>query len=39
MWDSVLHVLTIVHEDGCVPTQAAWLIEKMESFKFVFILN
>jgi hypothetical protein len=39
MWESVLHVLAIVHEDGRVPTQAAWLIEKMESFKFAFILK
>jgi hypothetical protein len=30
MWDSVLHVLRIVHEEGHVPTQAAGLIEKME---------
>jgi hypothetical protein len=29
----------MVHEDGRVPTQAAGLIEKMESFKFVFILK
>ena len=28
-----------MHEDGRVPTQAAGLIEKMESFKFVFILK
>jgi hypothetical protein len=39
MWESVLHVLAIVHEDGRVPTQAAGLIEKMESFKFAFILK
>jgi hypothetical protein len=39
MWDSVLHVLRIVHEEGRVPTQAAGLIEKMECFKFVFILK
>jgi hypothetical protein len=39
MWDSVLHVLRIVHEDARVPTQAAGLIEKMECFKFVFILK
>jgi hypothetical protein len=28
MWDPVLHVLTIVHEDGRVPTEAAGLIKK-----------
>jgi hypothetical protein len=39
MRDSVLHVLHIVHEEGRVPTQAAGLIEKMECFKFVFILK
>jgi hypothetical protein len=39
MWDSVLHVLRIVHEEGRVPTQAAGLIEKMECFKFVLILK
>jgi hypothetical protein len=39
MWESVLHVLAIVHEDGRIPTQAAGLIEKMETFKFAFILK
>jgi hypothetical protein len=39
MWESELHVLAIVHEDGRVPTQATGLIEKMESFKFAFILK
>jgi hypothetical protein len=39
MRDSVFHVLCIVHEEGRVPTQAAGLIEKMECFKFVFILK
>lgn len=39
MWDSVLHVLSIVHEDGHVPTQAARMIEKMETFKFALILK
>ncbi|XP_058772135.1 uncharacterized protein LOC131645966 [Vicia villosa] len=39
MWSSVLEVLSIVDEDGCGPSQAAGLIEKMESFKFDFILK
>lgn len=39
MWDSFLHVLSIVHEDGRVLTQAAGMIEKMETFKFAFILK
>jgi hypothetical protein len=34
-----LHVLRIVHEEGRVLTQAAELIEKMEYFRFVFILK
>jgi hypothetical protein len=39
MWESILHVLAIVHEDGRITTQAAGLIEKMETFKFAFILK
>jgi hypothetical protein len=38
MWDSVIEMLQIVHEDGRVPTQAVGLIQKMECFQFVFIL-
>lgn len=39
MWSSVLKVLSMVDEDGRGPSQAAGLIEKMESFKFAFILR
>jgi hypothetical protein len=39
MWPSVLEVLSTVDEVGRVPSQAAGLIEKMESFKFAFILK
>ncbi|XP_058741033.1 uncharacterized protein LOC131613375 [Vicia villosa] len=39
MWSSVLKVLSMVDEDGRGPFQAAGLIEKMESFKFAFILR
>ncbi|XP_039688060.1 zinc finger MYM-type protein 1-like [Medicago truncatula] len=39
MRSSVLVVLSMVHEDGRGPSQAAGLIEKMESFKFAFILK
>ena len=39
MWSSVLQVLSTVDEHGRGPSQAAGLIEKMESFKFVFILK
>ncbi|XP_058775529.1 uncharacterized protein LOC131649788 [Vicia villosa] len=38
MWSSVLKVLSM-DEDGHGPSQAAGLIEKMESFKFAFILR
>ncbi|XP_058734194.1 uncharacterized protein LOC131605923 [Vicia villosa] len=38
MRTSVLEVLSI-DEDGCGPSQAASLIEKMESFKFGFIFK
>jgi phosphatidylinositol kinase/protein kinase (PI-3 family) len=38
MWDSVIEMLLIVHEDGRVPNQAAGLIQKIECFQFVFIL-
>ena len=39
MWSSVLKVLSTVDEYGRGPSQAAGLIEKMESFKFAFILK
>jgi hypothetical protein len=39
MWPSVLEVLSTVDEVGRVPSQAAGLIEKMECFKFAFILK
>ncbi|XP_058779118.1 uncharacterized protein LOC131653086 [Vicia villosa] len=39
MWSSVLKVLSMVDEDRREPSQAAGLIEKMESFKFAFILR
>lgn len=39
MWDSVIEVLRMIHEDARVPSQAAGLIEKMECFQFVFILK
>ncbi|MCH89878.1 zinc finger MYM-type protein 1-like [Trifolium medium] len=39
MWSSVIEVLSMVDEDGREPSQAAGLIEKMESFKFPFILK
>ncbi|CAK8531740.1 unnamed protein product [Lathyrus sativus] len=39
IWSFVLNVLSMVDEDGRGPSQAASLIEKMESFKFAFILK
>ncbi|XP_058764640.1 uncharacterized protein LOC131638109 [Vicia villosa] len=39
MWSSVLEVLSIVDEDERGVSRVASLIEKMESFKFVFILK
>jgi hypothetical protein len=34
----MIEMLCIVHEDGRVPNQAVGLIQKMECFRFVFIL-
>ncbi|XP_058776971.1 uncharacterized protein LOC131651324 [Vicia villosa] len=39
MWSSVLNVLSMVDEDERGPSQAVGLIEKMENFKFAFILK
>jgi hypothetical protein len=39
MWNSVIEVLGMVETDGRAPSQAGGLIEKMESFKFAFILK
>jgi hypothetical protein len=39
MWDSVIEVLGIVERDGRISSAAGGLIEKMENFKFVFILK
>jgi hypothetical protein len=39
MWNSVIEVLGMVETDGRAPSQAGGLIEKMESFKFSFILK
>jgi hypothetical protein len=39
MWNSVIEVLGMVEIDGHAPSQVGGLIEKMESFKFAFILK
>ncbi|KAK2364025.1 zinc finger MYM-type protein [Trifolium repens] len=39
MWSSAIDVFSTVDEVGRVPSQAAGLIEKMECFKFAFILK
>jgi hypothetical protein len=36
MWDSVIEVLEIVHQDERNPSGAGGLVEKMECFSFVF---
>jgi hypothetical protein len=36
MWDSVIEVLEIVHQDERNPSGAEGLVEKMECFSFVF---
>jgi hypothetical protein len=38
MWESVIKVLQMVHEDGQVPNQTSGLIQKMECFEFVFVM-
>ena len=35
MWDSVVNVLSMIHEDECNPGRAGGLVRKMESFSFV----
>jgi hypothetical protein len=35
----VLEVLSVIDENGRGPSQATCLIEKMENFKFAFILK
>jgi hypothetical protein len=39
MWNSVIEVLGMVETDGRAPSHVGGLIEKMESFKFTFILK
>jgi hypothetical protein len=39
MWNSMIEVLGMVEIDGRAPSQAGGLIEKVESFKFAFILK
>jgi hypothetical protein len=36
MWDSVVEVLSMIHEDERNPSRAGGLVGKMESFSFVF---
>jgi hypothetical protein len=36
MWDSVVEVLSMIHEDERNPGRAGGLVGKMESFSFVF---
>jgi hypothetical protein len=39
MWDSVIEVLQIVHQEQRNPGRAGGLVEIMESFSFVFIMK
>ena len=39
MWDAVTEVLEIVHQNVCNPGSAGGLVEIMESFSFVFVMN
>ena len=39
MWDAVIQVLAIVHEDERNPSRAGGLVQIMESFSFVFIMK
>jgi hypothetical protein len=39
MWDAVITVLEIVHEDERNPSRAGGLVQIMESFSFVFIMK
>ena len=39
MWDPIIEVLEIVHEDGRNPSRAGGLVEIMESFSFVFTMK
>jgi hypothetical protein len=39
MWDSVIEVLEIVKQDERNPSKVGGLVQIMESFSFVFIMN
>jgi hypothetical protein len=39
MWDPIIEVLEIVHEEGRNPSRARGLVEIMESFSFVFTMK
>jgi hypothetical protein len=39
MWESVIEVLEIVHQDERNPSGADGFVEKMECFSFVFMMK
>jgi hypothetical protein len=39
MWNSVIEVLEIVHQDERNPSGAGGLVEKIECFSFMFNMN
>ena len=39
MWDSIIEVLQVVHDEECNPSRAGGLVPTMESFSFVFIMK
>ena len=39
MWDSIIEVLQVVHDEECNPSRAGGLVPTTESFSFVFIMK
>ncbi|KAJ1293346.1 hypothetical protein BS78_01G060600 [Paspalum vaginatum] len=39
MWDSIIEVLSVVHDEQRNPSRAGGLVHTMESFSFVFIMK
>jgi len=39
MWDSIIEVLSVIHDDQRNPSRAGGLVHTMESFSFVFIMK
>ncbi|WVZ83158.1 hypothetical protein U9M48_030331 [Paspalum notatum var. saurae] len=39
IWESIIEVLSVVHDEQCNPSRAGGLVHTMESFSFVFIMK